>query len=70
VAFDVTLADRTLFKDGAWNTLCLPFDLSSLTGTPLEGATLMELDTEAGSYEHITGLDGNKLYLFAVVYTP
>lgn len=63
IAFDVTLSGRTLYKDGAWNTLCLPFDLSSLTGTPLEGATLMELDTEAGSYEHKTGLDGTTLYL-------
>ena len=63
MAFNVTLADRYLYKDNSWNTLCLPFNLSSLTGTPLEGATLMELDTEAGSYEHITGLDGTTLYL-------
>lgn len=63
LTFDVTLQGRTLFKDGYWNTLCLPFNLSSLSGTPLEGATLMELDTEAGSYEHATGLDGGTLYL-------
>ena len=35
------LKDRTLYKDGAWNTLCLPFALSNFTGTPLEGATVM-----------------------------
>ena len=35
----VQLTGRTLYKDGDWNTLCLPFDLASLTGTPLEGAT-------------------------------
>lgn len=40
---NVTLQDRTLYKDGSWNTLCLPFALSSLSGTPLEGATLMSL---------------------------
>ena len=39
----VVLSDRTLYKDGAWNTLCLPFDLESFAGTPLEGATVMEL---------------------------
>ena len=39
----VELADRTLYKDGNWNTLCLPFGLASLIGTPLEGATVMEL---------------------------
>ena len=27
--YDVTLADRTLWKDGDWNTLCLPFSLSA-----------------------------------------
>ena len=47
---DVTLKGRTLYKDGDWNTLCLPFALASLTGTPLEGATVMELDTE-GTYD-------------------
>ena len=41
--FDVTLQGRTLWKDGKWNTLCLPFSLASLTGTPLEGATVKTL---------------------------
>lgn len=27
--YDVTLADRTLWKDGDWNTLCLPFSFSA-----------------------------------------
>ena len=39
---DVTLAGRTLFKDGSWNTLCLPFDVT-LEGSPLEGATAKTL---------------------------
>ena len=39
---DVTLAGRTLFKDGNWNTLCLPFDMT-LEGSPLEGATAKTL---------------------------
>ena len=34
---DVTLQGRTLYKDGSWNTLCLPFSLDSFDGTPLEG---------------------------------
>ena len=29
----VTLQNRTLYKDGAWNTLCLPFDVSTTSGT-------------------------------------
>jgi hypothetical protein len=48
---DVTLAGRTLYKDGEWNTLCLPFNLGNLQageghyfdGTLLEGATVMTL---------------------------
>ena len=39
----VALYGRTLYKDGKWNTLCLPFGLTSLTGTPLEGATVKTL---------------------------
>ena len=26
---NVTLSGRTLYKDGSWNTLCLPFDVSA-----------------------------------------
>ena len=36
---DVTV-ERTLICDGDYNTICLPFDLPSLDGTPLEGATV------------------------------
>ena len=30
---NVTLSGRTLYKDGAWNTLCLPFDVT-VAGQP------------------------------------
>ena len=60
---DVTLSDRTLYQDGDWNTLCLPFNINDLTGTIFEDATLMTLDADAGAYEHITGLDNGTLYL-------
>ena len=40
---EVTLSGRTLYKDGAWNTLCLPFSVDNFTGTPLEGATVKTL---------------------------
>lgn len=39
---DVTLKGRTLYKDGEWNTLCLPFNVT-LAGSPLEGATAKTL---------------------------
>ena len=44
---NVTLSDRTLYKDGKWNTLCLPFGLAGFTGTPLEGATVKALISSA-----------------------
>ena len=44
-ANSVTLKDRTLYRDGSWNTLCLPFDVSSFTGTPLDGATVKTLSS-------------------------
>lgn len=33
---DITLAERTLTKDGYWNTLCLPFDVT-IANSPLAG---------------------------------
>ena len=68
----VVLNQRTLYKDNAWNTLCLPFDVSdgntddniTFTGTPLEGATVMELDNATTGYAHATGLEEDgTLYL-------
>ncbi len=44
---DVVLTGRTLYKDGTWNTLCLPFALSAgqiAAHTDFADATLMELD--------------------------
>lgn len=40
---DAKLLGRTLFKDGNWNTLCLPFDVT-LSGSPLEGAEARTLE--------------------------
>lgn len=30
-----------LYKDGYWNTLCLPFDITTFAGTPIDGAKLI-----------------------------
>ena len=44
--YNVTLAGRTLYKDGAWNTLCLPFSLTAAqVATTLENpSALMTLN--------------------------
>jgi hypothetical protein len=42
ITADVTLRNRKLYKDGEWNTLCLPFNVT-ISGSPLAGATLKEL---------------------------
>jgi len=50
---NVTLSGRTLRKDGSWNTLCLPFDVDDLKGTPLEGATVKTI--VASDFDRATG---------------
>ena len=63
----VTLSGRTLYKDGCWNTLCLPFSLTEgQVSTQLAPEALMELDTD-GTYDgHKTGftVSTNTLYLY------
>ena len=51
---DVTLSGRTLYKDGAWNTLCLPFDVT-LSGSILDGAEAYTLSAAS--------IEGNTLTL-------
>ena len=51
---DVKLSGRTLYRDGSWNTLCLPFSLSSLSGTALEGATLKQLNAASSNFANGT----------------
>ena len=48
---NIMLQGRRLWKDGDWNTLCLPFAVSDFTGTPLEDATVKELN---GSSSNLT----------------
>ena len=60
---NVTLSGRTLYKDGNWNTLCLPFNVTdgdetdefTFSGTPLVGATVMELDGTTSGFDASTG---------------
>lgn len=53
VTANVTLADRFLYKDGNWNTLCLPFDVtiadSPLAGTGVEAKTLTSASLTGGT---------------------
>ena len=49
----VSCPGHTLYKDGKWNTLCLPFSLSDFTGTSLADATVKTL--ESASFDDATG---------------
>ena len=53
--WNVTLQGRTLYRDGCWNTLCLPFYVPDFNGTPLENADVRELTAAS--------LDGTTLTL-------
>ena len=46
------LYGRTLYKDGAWNTICLPFDFV-IAGSPLDGAVVRPLSA--------AGIEGSTL---------
>jgi hypothetical protein len=68
---NVTICGRKLYKDGNWNTLCLPFNVTSEQinaqdgdnnyTSPLHGATIMELDVE-GKYDADGNPDANGSY--------
>jgi hypothetical protein len=69
---NVALSGRTLYKDDDWNTLCLPFAVNSFAGTPLEGATVKELDATQSSlagntltlkFKDATSIEAGKPYL-------
>ena len=69
--YTTMLVRRTLYKDGRWNTLCLPFGLGSLNDTPLDGATVKTLgSTDLGddgtltlNFTDATGIEAGKPYL-------
>ncbi len=44
VITDVILDGRTLYKDGGWNTICLPFNVT-LSGSVLDGADVRRLSS-------------------------
>ena len=50
----IVLADRTLYKDGNWNTLCLPFDVT-IADSPLKGDNVVAKVLNAGE----SSLDSN-----------
>ena len=49
----VALSGRTLYKDGDWNTLCLPFDVSTTSG-PLAGDNVVAMTLNT-SESNLTG---------------
>ena len=51
----IVLQGRTLYKDGDWNTLCLPFDVTVGSGQ-MEGATAMTLNTSQSGFNTLTGV--------------
>ena len=77
-SMNVTLTDRTLYKDGNWNTLCLPFSVGdgddtddvTFSGSPLAGATVKEL-TDASfangtltlTFTNATFIEAGRAYL-------
>jgi hypothetical protein len=66
----VTLQGRTLHLNSQWQTLCLPFDVSSFLFTPLAGATVKTLGSTSFSngtltlnFEDATSIEAGKPYI-------
>ena len=68
---NVQLTNRTLYKDGSWNTLCLPFNVA-LDGSPLEGSTVKEFTsanydpatkTLTLNFDNVTNIKAGRPYL-------
>ena len=55
---DLWLYGRTLYKDGSWNTLCLPFNVT-IAGSPLAGGETKVFNTTDSEYDD----EGRKLTL-------
>ena len=53
--YNVTLSGRTLFKDGNWNTLCLPFAVT-VGSDVMKDATAMTLNGETSGFDASTGV--------------
>ena len=68
---EVDFDHRPLYKDGNWQTLCLPFAVSDFTGTVLEGAmvkTLTSATLQNGTLmlnfsENLTAIEAGKPYI-------
>ena len=73
VTTTVKISGRTLYKDGDWNTLCLPFSMTAeqIAVSPLAGATIKELATSSNlsngtltlNFEDATTIEAGKPYL-------
>ena len=64
---NVTLKDRVFYKDGNWNTLCLPFELSEeqIAESPLAGATIKKIYSA-----DVTGTHVDMVFTEATEITP
>ena len=67
---NVCLYGRTFYKDDTWYTLCLPFDVPSFAGTPLEGAAVRAMSSSSYSngtltiiFEQANSIQAGKPYL-------
>lgn len=54
LVYRVELSGRTIYRDGKWNTLVLPFDIDDLSGTDLGWSDLDLRTLSASSYDATT----------------
>lgn len=53
---NVKLDGRTLYKDGSWNTLCLPFNIDNISDQPSDFSSALTIkELESSSFDNATG---------------
>ncbi|MBR4328045.1 MAG: hypothetical protein IKP73_21210 [Bacteroidales bacterium] len=73
MSLNIKLKDRTLYRDGRWQTICLPFDVDLTDGnSPLYGAEVCILKSASISENTIMLYQNNKVYETPTLtaYTP
>lgn len=59
----VAFMRRTLYKDGFFNTLCLPFDVPSIAASPLAGAEVYTFESgEVVENDHVIIIRNGERY--------
>ncbi|MBP5360980.1 MAG: InlB B-repeat-containing protein [Bacteroidaceae bacterium] len=68
--YPVSMQGRTLWKDGYWNTLCVPFGITDISDSPLAGAEIRSLESASLDDEGLLTLNFSDPVTTLIAGTP